>query len=151
MSARRYVCHKCGVGGVKLWRDYGMPFHWDLWCVDCACARTGGTYSSEAVDPATIRPDGTRVTETHFFDTGTRAMLIAFKGAVPPCETTAKHVERRDAITDTIGWRSPAIPVEAADKNTHPDAYWGYSSWSEENDKDFVWWQEQPLRRETPA
>lgn len=52
-----YACKGCGVKYVKLWRDYGTPSHWDLWCVDCACDK------SDDISASSVRADGTRPAE----------------------------------------------------------------------------------------
>lgn len=137
---RPYACKGCGATGVKLWRDYGTPFHWDLWCVDCACAKTGGEYSSETIDPALIQEDGARVTYTHYFDKTTRLGLLSVKGAVDE-DSYVPSIEKRVETSDSIGWRVPAIQSQ-----DDPDVYWGYSSWTEERKGDWDAWAALPLR-----
>jgi hypothetical protein len=136
VTARRYECHKCNANVVKLWRDYGTPFHWDLWCVDCACTAD----PDKQIDPATIRDDGTRVSRTYLIDSTTGSAFVEFDGEVHP-----KHVwgtvEVRHETTDTLGWYVPAVPSEGP-KET-PAAYWGYTSY---DPRDYEWWAQQPLR-----
>jgi hypothetical protein len=140
---REYRCNKCGTGGVKLWRDYGTPFHWDLWCVDCACAAD----PERGIDPATVREDGTRISETHVLPKrGNRSGLITgvatFKGEVVP-RWLNEDFELKHDVTDQLGWYVPAIPVDAATDHEAPEAYWGYTSVDMDDGR---WWRDQPLR-----
>lgn len=138
MTNRAYECHKCFVKGVKLWRDYGTPFHWDLWCVDCACAQSDGK-----IDPATVRDDGTRIRETHIADMGGR-VLATIEGPTTISYVSESRAQVREVTTDQLGWYVPAIPSDGPKEA--PDGYWGYSSVTDHSD-DYEWWLALPLRQ----
>lgn len=152
MADRKYECHKCHVNGVKLWRDYGMPFHWDLWCVDCACAATGNAKSSAKIDPASVRDDGSRVSSVRFVLANEFGgpIMVRFDCDVPEASYLGKHgdmqVDRREEVSDSLGWRVPAVPSDGP--KDAPDAYWGYTSTESE---DYAWWVAQPLRAKAPV
>lgn len=54
-----YACKKCGVSGVKLWRDYitFAPTE-SLRCVNCACKAAG-------INPESVYPSGLRAGGVH--------------------------------------------------------------------------------------
>lgn len=141
---RPYACEGCGASGVKLWRDYGTPFHWDLWCVDCACAKSD---PEKPIDPATVAEDGTRVSHVRFVLANEFGgpVMVEFDGPVPKERYlgtyNAMTVERREETSDQLGWYVPAIQ-----SHDDPDVYWGYSSWTEERKGDWDAWAALPLR-----
>ncbi|HET9893166.1 MAG TPA: hypothetical protein VFQ42_22000 [Mycobacterium sp.] len=76
-----YHCGKCGVHGVKLWREYNTFLdRQSLLCCDCACAEQS--------------QDGKR-RSVHQLDDGR-----------PRCTTIGDAWG-----TDQIGWRIPAVPT----------------------------------------
>jgi hypothetical protein len=77
----RYHCGKCGVRGVKLWREYQTFLnHQSLLCGNCACA-----------EQSAQRSDGKTYTVEHRDDRG--------------------HVQVNGERGDQIGWRIPAVPT----------------------------------------
>lgn len=81
----QYHCGKCGVLGVKLWRDYNTFLdHQSLLCADCACTEQNSRADKVfAVEP---RADG-----------GVEVRIDAG--------------EEYQDYGDQIGWRIPAVPT----------------------------------------
>lgn len=84
-TPENYVCARCGVKGIKLWRLYQTFLnHQELTCAVCAAA-------AEGCSIADIDAEGKRT------------------------DTSAYQVPDPRYRTDSIGWRIPAVPTEAGD------------------------------------
>lgn len=116
-----YRCGKCGVHGVKLWREYQTFLdNQTLRCAGCACAeqsRYGKSYSVCALE-------GGRVCVTTAYDPAVQPALHALYGG-------------SDEGGDQIGWRIPAVPTADG------DTFWGYTSVTAPG---VAWWRRLPLR-----
>jgi len=131
-TSPEYKCSKCGVTGVKLWRDY-QTFLEDqsLLCLSCACEEQGKT--------RTPTEDGTSLyTEkvhhwyrTKTMDSGHWLGYDPKKGAPSDAIETKSNRES----TDQIGWRIPAVPTEDG------DTFWGYTSVPQDGCN---WWARLP-------
>lgn len=128
-----YKCAKCGVTGVKLWRDYQKFLNYQsLLCLKCACEeqekiRTP-TEDGAALYTDTIhhwfRTDNMPAGHWHGYDPA--------KGPPPEAVETKSEKER----TDQIGWRVPAVPTQEG------DTFWGYTSVPEDG---CDWWRKLPV------
>ncbi len=114
-----YTCGECGVGGVKLWREYQTFLnHQSLRCLHCACR--------EQDKVRTPTEDGRSLytgVVHHWYRTADMAdgHWVGYdpkEGPPPNAIETGSKRER----TDQIGWRVPAVPTE------ENDTYWGYTS-----------------------
>ena len=94
-----YHCGKCGVHGVKLWREYNVFLnHQSLLCAACACDEQSENGKAFTVSAGTTGRVAGRVVHT------------------PDPHGLSSHGG------DQIGWRIPAVPTSEG------DTYWGYSS-----------------------
>lgn len=85
---QQYCCGKCGVHGVKLWREYQTFLsHQSLLCGDCACKE-----QSNAEKTFTISQ--------------------GISGGVDVHKNPDPH---GSGGGDQIGWRIPAVPTEEGD------------------------------------
>lgn len=128
-----YKCHECGVGGVKLWRDYQTFLeHQSLLCLKCACDEQG------KVRTPTENGDSFYTGKIHYWYRTKTMLPDHWNGYDPkkgPPKDAVETKEERET-TDQIGWRVPAVPTK------ENDTYWGYTSVPDDGCK---WWDNLPV------
>lgn len=103
---RGYHCGKCGVLGVKLWRDYNVfMIHQSLLCAQCACVEQSNERKSYDI---------------RVHDNGKVSVTTTYSPVTEP--VLWKFYRDGDEGGDQIGWRVPAIPTACG------TSYWRYSS-----------------------